>query len=284
MDLNTLREQNRRSWDAVVPAHISHHADLGGFLRNGGITLFPEERELLGDLHGRRLAHLMCNTGQDTLSLARLGAEVTGIDISAAAIGFARQLATTADLPATFVVADVYDWLATTDEPFGYDLLFCSYGAICWLPDLQQWARGIVRQLGPRGRFVLLEFHPVSNMFDREWRLTYDYPANGRQLTIDGIGDYVGAAQGGLTPSGFVAGIANFVNPEPAHLFQWGVGEVVSALAGAGLRIETLREYPFVNGERPFAYMRDLGGRRLGAPAGLPTIPLMYGLVAQAGS
>ncbi len=88
-----LREQNRRSWDAMVPAHYSHHHDLAGFLHGGGLTIFPEERELLGELGGCTLTHLMCNTGQDLLSLAQLGAATTGVDISAAAIEIARRLA-----------------------------------------------------------------------------------------------------------------------------------------------------------------------------------------------
>jgi 2-polyprenyl-3-methyl-5-hydroxy-6-metoxy-1,4-benzoquinol methylase len=110
-DRRHLREQNRRSWNAVVPAHNSHRRDQVSFFRNGGTTLFPEERALLGDLAGKRVLHLMCNTGQDTLSLAQLGASVTGVDISDEAIRRARDLAAATGLHAEFERGDVYDWL-----------------------------------------------------------------------------------------------------------------------------------------------------------------------------
>lgn len=276
-----LREQNRRSWDAVVPAHHSHRAGLADFLRDGGSTLFPEEQALLGDLTGKTLAHLMCNTGQDTLSLARLGAQTTGIDISGEAVARACELAAQSGISAHFVQADVYDWLAqTAAEGARYDRVFCSYGAICWLPDLDLWASGVASVLVLGGRFALVEFHPTSNMFDAEWRLARSYPQDGRTLAIDGVGDYVGASGAGLTPGGFAEGVRDFQNPEPAHLFQWGVGDVVTALAQAGLRIEVLREYLFVNGERPFTHMRTLPDHRLAAPDGVPDVPLMYGLSA----
>ncbi|MBC8159777.1 MAG: class I SAM-dependent methyltransferase [Roseiflexaceae bacterium] len=276
-----LREQNRRSWDAVVPAHHSHRPGLAAFLREGGLTVFPEELELLGDLAGATLVHLMCNTGQDTLSLARLGATATGVDISGEAVARARELAEQSGIAARFIQADVYDWLAQAVAAGArFDRVFCSYGAICWLPDLDLWARGVADVLSEGGRFTMIEFHPTSNMFDPAWRFSRSYPSGGRRLEIDGVGDYVGASGEGLTPGGFAAGTQTFQNDEQAHLFQWGIGEVVTALALAGLRITTLREYPFVNGERPFTEMRALPGRRLGAPEGSPELPLMYGVAA----
>jgi hypothetical protein len=134
--------------------------------------------------------------------------------------------------------------------------------------------------LNTGGRFVLVEFHPASNMFDPTWQLARSYPSGGRVLEIDGVGDYVGAAGDGLAPGGYSAGVQGFENPEKAHLFQWGIGEVVTAIAAAGLRIEALREYTYVNGERPFTHMRELPGRRLAAPEGTPDVPLMYGVAA----
>lgn len=282
LDQQAQREQNRRSWNAVVPAHESHHADQAAFLRGGGSTLFPEELSLLGDLVGRALAHLMCNTGQDTLSLAQRGAIVTGVDLSDSAIASARKLAAATQIPATFVRADVYDWLRETAAGAQrFDIVYSAYGVVCWLDDLHSWARGVAAILKPGGRCVLVEFHPVSNMFDRDWRLAADYPARGRLLALDGIGDYVGASEGGLTPSGYADGIQDFVNPEPCYLHQWGLGEVVTALAAAGLMIATLNEYPYVNGERPFAEMRADADRRMYPPDGVPLLPLMYGLAAR---
>jgi SAM-dependent methyltransferase len=279
-DYAALSEQNRASWNAVVPAHASHRPGLADFLRAGGLTLFPEERTLLGDLAGLPLLHLLCNSGADTLSLAALGARAVGVDISDAAIEAARQLSTASGLSAEFVRAEVYAYLAQA-RGAGFARVYCGYGAICWLPDLAGFAAGVAAALAPGGRLALVEFHPASNMFDAAWRLARAYPAGGERLTLEGVGDYVGAAGGGLSPGGHAAGAHGFVNPEPCHLFRWGLGEVVSALAEAGLRLRTLREYPYVNGERPFARMRPAPGRRWLPPADLPPIPLMYGLMAE---
>src|SRR5881394_2546580 len=103
-------ERNRRSWNEATRAHNSHKHDQAGHLRAGGSTLFPEERELLGELSGRALVHLQCNSGQDTLSLARLGARVTGVDISDEAVTFAQRLSEDSGLAGKFERADIYDW------------------------------------------------------------------------------------------------------------------------------------------------------------------------------
>jgi SAM-dependent methyltransferase len=274
-----IREQNRRSWNAAVPAHASHRPGLAAFLRAGGSTLFPEERELLGDLRGRRLLHLLCNAGQDTLSLAALGADVLGVDISDEAIARAAALSAASGIAARFVRADAYDFLAGASGAF--DRIYAGYGVICWLHDLAGFARGVAAALAPGGRFALMEFHPASNMFDPEWRLAHSYPAGGARLDLDGVGDYVGASGEGLAPGGFAPGVSAFVNPHPCHLYRWGVGEVVTALAEAGLRIVALREYLYLNGERPFAAMEPGPGRRWLPPAHVPAIPLMYGLAAE---
>lgn len=281
MNHQSIEEQNRRSWNAVVPVHASHHVGLAAFLRAGGRTVFPEELELLGDLGGRRLLHLLCNSGQDTLSLAGLGAQATGVDISDEAIERAQALSAESGIGAEFVRADVYDYLAeAAARGERFERIYCGYGAICWLRDLQAFARGVAALLEPGGRLAIVEFHPASNMFDPEWRLARPYPQGGALLTLDGVGDYVGAAQGGLSPSGFASGPADFVNPHECYLFRWGLGELVSAVAAAGLHVSALHEYTYVNGERPFARMRAGPDRRMYPPDDVPAIPLMYGLAA----
>jgi len=282
MNDRELREQNRRSWEAVVGAHESHRGDLAGFLRRGGSTLFPEDLGLLGGaggVAGRRLVHLMCNTGGDTLSLARLGAEATGIDVSERAIERARALSRDSGIPARFVRSDLYDWLEHEDEGF-FDLLYASYGVVCWLSDLDRWAAGLYRNLVPGGRFALVDFHPAAMMLDADWRLANDYYSGGEPLPARGVGDYVGESGGGLTPAGYREGVRDFENPEPCYLFRWGLGEVVTALARTGLILESLEEYPHANGERQFNGMREAPGRRAIPPENVPRVPLMYGLSA----
>jgi SAM-dependent methyltransferase len=283
VDRRDLHEQNRLSWNAAVGAHESHRGDLAGFLREGGSTLFPEERALLGNLDGKTLAHLQCNHGGDSLSLALLGATVTGVDISDEAITSARNLSSQAGIPADLVRADVYDWLEVTARGGRrFDVVFSSYGVVCWLPDLDAWAGGIAAVLRAGGRLVLVDFHPVAGMFDERWNRSHAYPSGGEpRLLREGVGDYVGESVGGLTPAGFVEGTRSFENPHRCHLFRWGLGEVVTALARAGLRIVALEEYPYSNGERPFDRMRELPGRRMVPSGDVPALPLMYGISAE---
>ena len=273
------------SWNAVVRAHESHRGNLSRFFGEGGSTLFQEERDLLGELEGRSLVHLQCNSGGDSISLARLGATVTGVDLSDEAVSSARALAEKTGTWATFERADVYEWLEEASrEGRRFDVAFASYGVICWLPDLRSWAGGIAGILNPGGRFVLIDFHPAAEIFDRAWNHVSDYPYGGEPLLLrEGVGDYVAASGGGLTPAGFVEGDRDFENPEGCYLFRWGLGEVVTALAEAGLRITALEEYPFANGERKFAGMRELPGKRLVPPEHMPAIPLMYGIRAEKG-
>lgn len=280
-----LHEANRLSWNAATQAHNSHKADQAAFLRNGGSTLFPEECELLGDINGQSLLHLQCNAGQDTLSLAGLGAHVTGVDISDEAIGFATQLAADAGIPARFERADVYDWLErAAEQPTRFDIVFASYGFILWLSDLPTWARGVAAALKPGGRFVMIEFHPFAMTFDRDWKRVYPYHSGGEALKVDeGLGDYVGLAGAALAPSGYLEGVKDFKNPHASYEFAWGISDVVTALLGAGLQLSVFREYPFMNGARLFEDMREFPGNRFVPPESLPDLPLMYGLTARKG-
>jgi SAM-dependent methyltransferase len=283
-DKKALHEDNRLSWNEATKAHNSHKGDQAAWFRAGGSTLWPEERELLGDIAGLRAVHLQCNSGQDTLSLARLGAELTGVDISDEAVAFATRLSEDSGIPVTFVRSDVYDWLeAAQAAGERFDLVFSSYGAICWLSDIATWARGIAAVLKPGGRYVTVEFHPVSMIYDEDWQPKYRYFMGGEHWTWDdGVGDYVAESNAGLR---FGAdpelGVKDFKNPYRVHEFQWTLAEVVTALVAAGLRLEVLREYPQSNGARLFHEMDDSGDRRWLPPEGSPQIPLMYGLVAR---
>lgn len=282
-----LHEQNRRSWNEATRAHNSHKRDQAEWLRAGGSTLFSEERELLGELSGRSLVHLCCNAGQDTLSLARLGARVTGVDISDEAIAFAERLAAETGLAARFERADVFDWLPqAARERRTFDRVFLSYGVLGWLSDLGALMRGVAGVLAHGGRVVLVEYHPIVCMLDEAGeRVAYPYSTAGEpRACTGGVGDYV-ADNGGaaLAPSGWVDGVQRFANPHGSHEFFWGLADVVQAVLDAGLRLETLREWPHANAWKPFANMRALDGRRFAMPEGAPALPLMFGLVATRG-
>lgn len=277
-----LHEDNRRSWNAATRAHNSHKRDQAAFLRGGGSTLFPEELELVGELSGRSLLHLCCNAGQDTLSLARLGARTTGIDISDEAIAFAQQLSVDAGIAGEFERADVYDWLPrAARERRRFDRVCMTYGVLGWMSDLDLLFRGIAGVLEHGGRVVSLEFHPAAMVFDDKLQLKYPYFREaGPYRWEDGVNDYVALSGQALTPSGWVDGEKDFKNPHVVWEFPHSTSELVGAALGAGLRIEAVREWPYANGFRPFQNMRELPGRRFTVPEGLPELPLMLGVVA----
>jgi SAM-dependent methyltransferase len=278
-----LHEINRLAWNAATVAHNSQKADQDGFLRRGGSTLFPEELELLGDVSGKSIVHMQCNSGQDSLSLVRLGAVVTGVDISDEAIDFATELSVESELPATFVRSDLFDWFDTArDQEQHFDIAFCSYGATCWLCDLKEWGRGIFDILKPGGQLVAVEFHPVSMMFDEKMKLTYPYFGNGKALKWEeGVSDYVAYSGSGLTPSGVQEGVRNFKNPHPVYEFPWSMADILSGLISAGLTIEQYKEYPYANGAKIYDDMLEATGRRMLPPQGTPELPMMYGLSAR---
>lgn len=278
-----LHEQNRKSWNHATRAHETHKAGQAAFLRGGGTTLFPEEKALLGDVRNKRVVHLQCNAGPDTLSIAALGAQVTGVDISDTAIDAARRLADASGIAGTFVRSDLFDWFASA--PGTFDVAFASYGALCWISDLPAWARGVTSVLAPGGRLVVMEFHPALyaiEWVDGRWVFGPTRGAGGARIDWPtGISDYVGASGDGLVPWGAALPGSAFVNPEQCHEFEWSVGDVVAAIADAGLRVETLREWHYSNGCRFWPPMIDLGERRWGLPPDAPRMPLMYGLSAR---
>lgn len=273
-----LHEENRLSWNAATVAHNSHKGDQAAFFRNGGNKLHPEEKALLGDIQGLSVAHLQCNSGQDTLSLAQIGAQVVGIDISDTAIGFARQLSKDTGIAATFYRSDIYDWLAETAKSTRrFDIAFCSYGAICWLSNVNIWAQGINAILKPGGRFVTIDYHPVVTLFDEQMERKYSYFTNGKASTWDeGVGDYVATSSLGLADEG----VKDFKNPHRVHEFCWGIGEIVSALLAAGLALTSLQEYPYAQDFKPYEHMQRVDNRWY-LPADQPTLPLMFSITAQ---
>ncbi|MCH9648717.1 MAG: class I SAM-dependent methyltransferase [Deltaproteobacteria bacterium] len=280
-----LHEKNRQSWNEATRAHNSHKGDQGAFFRGGGSTLFPEELDLLGEVKGTHLVHLLCNSGQDSLSLAALGAQVTGVDISDEAISFARQLSSDSGIAASFHRSDVFDWLAARDaDSPRFDLAFSSYGAIGWLSDLQAWMRGVAATLVPGGRLVIVEFHPFAFQFDPQWKLKYDYFGGSPMLEEGGVDDYVAESGDGLWPQGTTEGVRGFSNPHPTYEFQWSLSEIFASLLAADLTLERFQEYPYSNGWRGFEGMREGADRRFYAPEELPKLPLMFGLSARKGT
>lgn len=217
---------NRESWNKRTAHHIkSEFYDVPGFLA-GKTSLKHPELELLGPVSGKSILHLQCHFGQDTISLGRMGARVTGVDLSDEAIRYAGALAGQCEIPARFICCDLYDLPLHLEERF--DLVFTSYGTIGWLPDLQRWADIVSRYLKPGGVFLFVEFHPVVWMFDDDFsKLGYDYFNTG-PIVEQESGTY-----------------ADRNAPIQGEYVGWNhhMGEVVQSLLDQGLQLELLKEY-----------------------------------------
>ena len=181
---NNYIDINRQSWNNRTDTHLkSDFYDLDNFLK-GKSSLHDIELDLLGDIKGRNILHLQCHFGQDSVSLSRLGANVTGVDLSDKAIESAKQIAKETDSNAKFICCDIYDLPNHLEEKF--DIVFTSYGTIGWLPDLDKWAKIISQFLKPNGQFVFVEFHPVVWMFDDNFdKIGYRYFNSGAILETE---------------------------------------------------------------------------------------------------
>ena len=167
-------EINRQTWNNKVDSHLkSEFYNIENFVK-GKTSLNSIELELLGDIKGKTVLHLQCHFGQDSISLSRLGAEVTGVDFSDKAIESAIQIANDTDSNTKFICCDIYDLPSHLDKQF--DIVFTSYGTIGWLPDIDRWAKIVAKYLKPKGKFVFVEFHPVVWMFDEDFnKIAYRY-------------------------------------------------------------------------------------------------------------
>lgn len=172
-ELNYI-DENKSLWNKRTDFHFaSEFYDVEGF-KHGTSSLNDIELNLLGDVNGKKILHLQCHFGLDTLSLSRLGATVTGVDLSDNAIDKARDLATQINSTASFICCNIYDLPQNLSEKF--DIIFTSYGTIGWLPDLDRWAKIISHFLQPDGTFVFAEFHPVVWMFNNDFtKIEYSY-------------------------------------------------------------------------------------------------------------
>ncbi|MCV9926126.1 class I SAM-dependent methyltransferase [Flavobacterium sp. LS1R49] len=225
---NNYIEINKESWNSRVESHLkSEFYDIEGFLK-GNTSLNSIELELLRDIKGKSILHLQCHFGQDSISLARLGANVTGVDLSDKAIGSANKLAKKANSSATFICCDIYDLPNHLNQKF--DIVFTSYGAIPWLPDLDKWAKLISDFLNPNGKLVFAEFHPVVWMFDDNFeKIGYNYFNSGAIIETQ-EGTY-----------------ADKNAPIQLEYVCWnhGMSEVINSLIKNGLELNSLNEFDY---------------------------------------
>ncbi len=225
-------DANLARWDESVAIHAASEGyDLAGFLR-GEKTLYPVETDEVGDVRGKTLLHLQCHFGMDTLNWARLGARVTGLDFSGTAIDRARELATQIGInDATFVQANVYDAPNVVHDQF--EVVYTGIGALCWLPDIRRWADVVSKLLKPGGFVYVYEGHPMLWAMDDE-RADHELVAQSPYFETEHPNEWVGE-------STYVDGppLKNLKSYDWNH----GLGEIVTALIKAGLRLDFLHEH-----------------------------------------
>lgn len=219
---------NKHLWNEKTKIHVdSEFYEMPDFLA-GKNTLKPIEISLLGDIKGKKILHLQCHFGQDSLSLARMGAKVTGLDISDASIATARELNEQMGLDATFVCSDVYSAKEHIDEKF--DIVFTSYGTIGWLPDMAKWAEIVSHFMKPDGKFIFVELHPAVWMYDENFKeLQFSY------FNTEAIVE--------MSPGTYADHQADIELKE----IGWNhpLSEVFGALMSKGLQIKHFEEYDY---------------------------------------
>jgi ubiquinone/menaquinone biosynthesis C-methylase UbiE len=232
MDWDEAAAQNRRAWEEAAALRAKRYQESmtpASFLAGGGSILDRRVVDAVGDVRGLRLLHLMCSTGEETLSWSVLGASVVGVDFSGTSIGLAQAKAEEAGIDAEFVVADV----GHLPEGLigGFDLVYTATGVLVWVPDLDRWAAEIARALQMGGRFVLWEEHPVATVLwgmDGQVRVVSDYFRGAEPEISSGWSHFEGG------------GIAGEAKCE----FIWPLGDIVNALVRHHLALESLDEYP----------------------------------------
>lgn len=278
-DARTTEEMlraNQANWDARTPVHVaSAFYGLDGS-RSAEHWFAPFEWADLGELRGRDVLHLQCHLGTETAAFADRGARTVGLDFSAAALTEARRLAADSGRDITFVQADVHRAAEALDGR-RFDVVYTGKGALCYLPDLTAWARVVSSLLRPGGTFYLVEFHPLLDALGPT-----PSPAPDRQQLLLHH-DYLGG-RGPLrsdTPLTYTDG-PPVQDATVSYEWRHGIGEVVTALTGAGLTIQLLRETELLPWKRFDAMVpSENGWWRL--PPSQPLIPLLYALRAVRG-
>jgi SAM-dependent methyltransferase len=258
---------NRAWWDERVPIHVQgEFYGLDEFVADPDATrLRPFEIAELGDVAGRTLVHPQCHFGLDTLSWARRGASVTGIDFSEPAVAAANEAARRTGLDARFLVGNVYDAVDVVDGR-RFDVVYTGLGALNWLPDIPRWAQVMADLAAPGGLLYLVEFHPLTGILgDDDLTVAHPYFHDEPQRFDDGDGTY--ADLGAAT--------------ETSETVEWthGLGEVLTAVLDAGFAIEAYHEFDYTLFPRWPFLVRD--GRTFRLPPDVPAIPLMYSLRAR---
>lgn len=218
---------NKKWWNDVTAVHAASSLyDLKSF-KKGKTSLQSTELKELGDVKGKTMLHLLCHFGMDTLSWAREGAIVTGVDLSDDSITLAKKLSKETNIPGTFICSDIYKLPDVLDKKF--DIIFASYGVLCWLSSIKKWAKVIDHFLKEGGKFYIVELHPFTGILSHDFKIFYKYFQHGPFID-DSSGTYTDwdAEVKGVT-------------------YEWSytMGDVINSLIAEGLKIDFVHEFPY---------------------------------------
>ena len=258
---------NQALWDEIAPVHEKAYGKIET-LRSGGVAINEIELSEVGDVTGKKMLHLQCHIGTDTLSWARQGAIMTGVDFSSVSLGIARKLTAELDLDARFVHSNIYELRENLDDTF--DIVYTSAGVLCWLKDLTDWAGIIHHFLKPGGFFFLMETHPIMNIFDDEepeaLKIIRPYFHSDEPTCWDD--DWPDYAD------------PTYIPRNPSYEWRWSVSDIMNALIHAGLAIESFNEHNkiFFN---ILPMMKEVGNGWFNLPGFEDKLPLLFTLKAR---
>lgn len=226
--MSNPEKANQKFWDEVAPVHKNSY-DIKGLFEKKSL-LNSIQMEELGDISGKKVLHLQCHIGTDTLSIALMGADVTGVDFSEESVNIARMLSNDTGIDARFIHSNIYDLKNVLNEDF--DIVYTSEGVLCWLKDLKEWGKIISHYLKPGGFFYIEEGHPFLQIFNNEVEgliVSNDYFCNGEPVKWESeCQDYSDE---------------NYIVKNPTHEWTWKISDIINALTDAGLCLEFIHEH-----------------------------------------
>lgn len=275
-------KRNQERWNLLAEAHIkaaqagtARYYDLDA-LRDGTASLFPVDLEELPDLTGKRILHLQCHFGMDTISLARMGTGAVGVDFSEKAISSAKMLAEELEVNASFVQCNLYDLpQIMAEDKESFDFVYTSHGVICWLSDIKAWGEIIAYFLKPGGEVYVRDGHPFASVFDNELdtmelKPALPYFTKGKPFRFEDEGSYIDE------PNQPSVGVT--VSYEWFHTLS----DIVMSLINAGLNIEFLHEHP-TSSWKAFAYAKEVENGEWEIDQNGVNIPLTFSILAKKG-
>lgn len=218
---------NKQWWNDVAPIHLNSKLYNIEDFKKGKSSLQPIEVEEVADVKGKTLLHLLCHFGMDTLSWARKGAVVTGVDLSDGSIELAKKLSKEINVPATFIASDLYDLPKVLSEKF--DIIFTSYGVLIWLSSITKWAKLINRFLKDGGMFYIVELHPFTNILSYDFKIDFKYFDKG-PFVDDSPGTY----------ADWNADIKG-----ETYMWSYTISDVINSLISEGLKLQYVHEFPY---------------------------------------